>query len=102
MSGWCLEGIYGMPKWYVRCLDVSEGQVRTSQVRISKVRSGQLRIGVWRVSGRCLEGVTFFGHKIYLTPNFLRPQIFLATKICWTQHFLGVKASLELTHVKKN
>ena len=30
----CLEGIYGMSEWYVRCLDVSEGQIRTSQVRI--------------------------------------------------------------------
>ena len=33
--------------WYVRCLDVSEGQVRTRQVRIGKVRTGQ---------ARCLEG----------------------------------------------
>ena len=41
----CLEGIYGMFEWYVRCLDVSEGQVRTSQVRIGKVRTGQVRTG---------------------------------------------------------
>ena len=26
----CLDGIYGMSEWYLRCLDVSEGQVRTS------------------------------------------------------------------------
>ena len=28
LSGGCLEGIYAMSKWYVGCLDVSEGQVR--------------------------------------------------------------------------
>ena len=46
------EGIYGMPEWYVRCLDVSEGQVRTSQVRIGKVKTGPDRClaGVWQVS----------------------------------------------------
>ena len=38
----CLEGIYGMSEWYVRCLDVSEGHVRTSQVRIGKIRTGQV------------------------------------------------------------
>ena len=64
MSGWCLEGIYGMSEWYVMCLDLSEGQVRTSQVRIGKVRAGLVRTGqdrclenIWRVSGRCLKGV---------------------------------------------
>ena len=40
----CLEGIYGMSKEYERCLNVSEGQVRTNQVRIGKVR--------------CLKGVS--------------------------------------------
>ena len=34
----CLKGIYGMSEWYVRCLDVSEGQVRTSQVRTGQDR----------------------------------------------------------------
>ena len=34
-----------MPEWYVRCLDVYEGQVRTSQVRIREVRTGQVRTG---------------------------------------------------------
>ena len=34
MSEECLEGIYEMSEWYVGCLAVSEGQVRTSQVRI--------------------------------------------------------------------
>ena len=50
----CLEGIYGMSEWYVRCLDVSEGQVRSSQVRIDKVRTSQVRTG----QDRCLEGVS--------------------------------------------
>ena len=53
LSGRCLEGTYGMSEWYVRCLDVSQGQVRTSQVRIGKVRTGQVRTG----QDRCLEGV---------------------------------------------
>ena len=57
MSGRCLKGIYGMSEWYVRCLHVSEGQVKTSQVRISKVRTGQVRTG----SDRCLEGVVMSG-----------------------------------------
>ena len=59
MSQRCVEGIYGMSKWYVRCLDVSEGQVRTSQVRIGKARTGQDRCleGALRVSGGCLKGV---------------------------------------------
>ena len=48
----CLEGIYGMSEWYVRCQDVSEGQVRTSKVRIDKVNTG-----AYMVSGRCLKGV---------------------------------------------
>ena len=48
-----MEGIYGMPEWYVRCLDVSEGQVRSSQVRIGKVRTSQVRTG----QDRCLEGI---------------------------------------------
>ena len=58
MSGWCLEGIYRMPKWYVRRLDVSEVQVRTIQVRIGKVRTGQDRCleSVWQLSQGCLEG----------------------------------------------
>ena len=49
----CLEGIYGMVEWYVRCLDVSEWQVRTSQVRIGKVRTSQVKAG----QDRCLEGI---------------------------------------------
>ena len=56
-SGRCLEGIYGMSEWYVRCLDASEGQVRTCQVRIGIVGTGQIRTGqnrclgcVWQVS----------------------------------------------------
>ena len=49
----CLEGIYGMSEWYVRGLDVSEGQVRTSQVRIGKARTGQVRT----VQDRCVAGV---------------------------------------------
>ena len=82
MSGWCLkavcrvsqrclEGIYGMSEWHVRCLDVSEGQVMTSQVRICKVRTGQVSgclegdwklsrgylEGVWGLSGGCLKGI---------------------------------------------
>ena len=40
-----LEGIYGMSEWYVRCLDVYEGKVRTSQVRIGQARTGQVRTG---------------------------------------------------------
>ena len=31
-----------MSKWYVRCLDLSEGQVRT---RTGQVRTGQVRTG---------------------------------------------------------
>ena len=58
MSGWCQEGIYGMPEWNVRCLDVSEGQVRTSQVGIGKVRTGQVRTG----KGRCLKGAWRVSH----------------------------------------
>ena len=53
-----------MSEWYVRYLDVSAGQVRTSQIRIGKVRTGQVRTGqdrclagVLRVSGECLKGV---------------------------------------------
>ena len=53
-----------MSEWYGRCLDVSEGQVRTSQVRIGKARTGHVKTGqdrclkgVWRVSQRCLEGI---------------------------------------------
>ena len=59
MSGWCLEGIYGMSEWYVICLDLSEVQFATSQVRIGKVRTGQDRclLGVPQVSGGCLKGV---------------------------------------------
>ena len=59
MSEWCLEGIYGMSEWYVMCLDVSQGQVRTSQVRIGKATTGQDRClaGVLGVSGGCLKGV---------------------------------------------
>ena len=53
VSGCCLEGFYGMFEWYVRCLDVSEGQVRTSQIRIGKARTGQVRTG----QDRCLAGV---------------------------------------------
>ena len=62
-----MEGIYGMSEWYVRCLDGSEGKVRTSQVRIGKVRTDQDRCledvsgrclkGFWRVSQRCVEGI---------------------------------------------
>ena len=54
-----LEGIYGMSEWYIRCLDVYEGQVRTSQVRIGKVRTGQDRClaDVLRVSGGCLKDI---------------------------------------------
>ena len=48
----CLEGIFGMYVWHVRCLDVSEGHLRTSQVRIGKVRTDQVRTG----RDRCLEG----------------------------------------------
>ena len=67
MCGGCLKGvfrvsqrflgvIYGMFKYYVRCLDVYEEQVRISQVRIGKVRTGQARCleGVWQVSQECL------------------------------------------------
>ena len=59
VSGRCLEGIYSMSEWYVRCLDVSEGQFRTSQVRTGQVRTGQDRCmeSVWQVSGGCLKGV---------------------------------------------
>ena len=38
----------------MRCLDVSEWQVRTSQVRIGKGRTSQVRTG----QDRCLEGVS--------------------------------------------
>ena len=41
----CLEGIYGMSEQYVRCLDVSEGQVRSSQVWIGKISTGKIRTG---------------------------------------------------------
>ena len=34
-----------MSEWYVICLDLSEGQVRTSQVRTGQVRTGQVRTG---------------------------------------------------------
>ena len=42
-----------MSEWYVRCLYISKGQVRTSQVRIGKVRTGQVRTS----QDRCLECV---------------------------------------------
>ena len=64
MSQRCLEDTYGMCEWYMRCLDVSVGQVRASQVRIDKARTGQVGTGqdrclacVLRVSGGCLKGV---------------------------------------------
>ena len=49
-----------MSEWYVRCLDLSEGQVRTSQVRTGQVRTGQDRClaGVLRVSGGCIKCVS--------------------------------------------
>ena len=60
MSRGFLEGVWrlsmGNPNVVlscVECLDVSEGQVRTSQVKISKVRTGQVRTG----QDRFLEGV---------------------------------------------
>ena len=37
VSGWCLEGIYGMSKWYVRCLDVSKGN--SGLVKLEQVKS---------------------------------------------------------------
>ena len=43
MSQRYLDGIYWMYEWYVKCLNVSEGKVRTSQVRTSPVRTGQVR-----------------------------------------------------------
>ena len=59
VSQGCLEGIYGLSEWYVMCLNLSEGQVRTNQVRIGKVRTGQDRClaGVSRVSGGYLWDV---------------------------------------------
>ena len=51
----CLEGIYGMYEWYVGCLDVSDGQVRTGQVRIGQVRTGQVRTGQVR-TGQVSKG----------------------------------------------
>ena len=46
-----------MSEWYVMCLDVSEGQVRTSPVRIGKVRTGQSKGRSRQMSGGCLAGV---------------------------------------------
>ena len=34
-----------MSEWYLRCLDVSEGQVRTCQGRIGNISTGQVRTG---------------------------------------------------------
>ena len=54
MFGGCLEGIYGMSKLYMGCLDVSEGQVRNGedgigqvrgQVKSVQVKSGQVKSG---------------------------------------------------------
>ena len=45
MSGWCLEGICGMSKWYVGCQDVSEEQVRTGKVRMGQVRTSEVKLG---------------------------------------------------------
>ena len=50
---WMVSGGY---LWYVMCLDLSKGQVRTNQA-IGWLKSGQVKTGVWRVSGRCLKGV---------------------------------------------
>ena len=68
VSGWCLkgvwrdlplegvsnipEGIYGMSKWYVGWLDVSEGQVRIGQVSTGQVRTGQVRTGQVRTGSQ--------------------------------------------------
>ena len=38
-----------MSKWYVGCLNVSEGQGRTGEVRIGQVRIGRVRIGQVRI-----------------------------------------------------
>ena len=69
VSQMCLNGAYGMSEWYVKCLDVSEGQVRTSQVRIGKTKTGQIRTGqdmclagVLRVSGGCYEQIELIHH----------------------------------------
>ena len=48
MSGWCLEGIHGISKWYVMCQDLSDGQVRTN--RVLELSQGSL-LGVSKVSG---------------------------------------------------
>ena len=62
----CLKGVWmvfggylWMHVWYVRCLDVSEGQVWISQVRIGEARTGQDRClaGISRVSGGYLWDV---------------------------------------------
>ena len=41
----CLEVIYGTSKWFVGCLDVSKGQVRTGQFRTGQVRTCQFKTG---------------------------------------------------------
>ena len=43
-QGWP-EGKHGMSKWYVGCLDVSQGQVRSGEVRIRQLRTGQVQRG---------------------------------------------------------
>ena len=48
-SVWRLEGNYGMSKWCLGCLELSEGQVRTDQVSAGKVRTGQVRTGKVRI-----------------------------------------------------
>ena len=44
-----MVGIYRRSEWYVGCLDVSEGQVRTGQVWTGQVRTdkviGQVKSG---------------------------------------------------------
>ena len=45
VSKGCLEGVLRVYVWYVGCLDISEGKVRTGKVKIGQVRTGQVQSG---------------------------------------------------------
>ena len=56
----CLEGIYWMSEWYGRCLDASEGQIRTSQVRTGQVRTGKVKEGEVKESAKSIAAALMF------------------------------------------
>ena len=86
LSGGCIKGVWRVSigclkfDWYLGCLDVSEGQVRTKsgQVKSGMVKSGQ-------VKSKFLQLKICFGPKFFLDPKctclFLFFQTFLRPKL---------------------